>query len=182
MFEIQTPRLRLIPLDLRCLRLLKQSRQKLQQHLGLEPSDIIMDDRFRKEVVEAQEWWITQVAAHPEHFMWFTNWEIVLKAENRSIGGIGLAGKPNKNGETTTGYVIDRRYHNQGYGSESLQALARWVFRDDAAKRLLADTPKDNLASQAVLRKCGFRLDREEDKILHFALEKADFVLQSLSE
>jgi RimJ/RimL family protein N-acetyltransferase len=172
MLEIRTPRLRLIPLDLRCLRLLKKNPAQLQQHLGLEPSEIQMEAKIRKEMAEAQEWWITQVAAHPEHYMWFTNWEIVLPAENRSIGGIGLAGKPNQKGETTTGYVIDSRYHNQGYGTESLKAVARWVFRDDAAKRLLADTPKDNFASQAILRKCGFRLDREDDEMLHWALER----------
>jgi [ribosomal protein S5]-alanine N-acetyltransferase len=175
MLEIHTPRLRLIPLDLRCLRLLKQNRQKLQEHLALETSELQMDEAFKKEMGDALEWWITQVAAHPEHYMWYTNWEIVLKDEKRSIGSIGLSGKPNAKGETTTGYVIDSRFHNQGYGSESLRALARWVFRDGAAKRLLADTPKDNLASQALLRKCGFRLDREEDDVLHWVLEKGGF-------
>jgi [ribosomal protein S5]-alanine N-acetyltransferase len=182
MIEISTPRLRLIPLDLRSLRLLKESRAKLQLHLGLEHSEIQMEDIYKKELEEAMEWWIIQVAAHPKHYMWFTNWEIVLKAENRSIGSIGLAGQPDKHGETTTGYVIDRRYHNQGYATESLKALARWVFRDASAKRLLADTPKENHVSQAVLRKCGFRLDREEGKMLHWALGKKELLKQDLQD
>jgi ribosomal-protein-alanine N-acetyltransferase len=174
MIEIRTPRLRLIPLDLRCLRLLKQDRHKLQQHLGLEPSELQTGARFHKELEEALEWWIAQVRAHPEHYPWFTNWEIILTAENRSIGGIGLSGKPDKKGETMTGYVIDDRYHNQGFATESLRALARWVFKDAVAKRLLADTPHDNLASQQVLRKCGFRQVAESEGLLHWALERED--------
>jgi [ribosomal protein S5]-alanine N-acetyltransferase len=177
MFEINTPRLRLIPLNLRCLRLLKESRTKLQQHLGLEPMEIEVEQVYKKELAEALDWWITQVAAHPEHYMWFTNWEIVLKAENRSIGGIGLAGQPDKNGETKTGYVIDNRYHNQGYATESLKAIARWVFRDASSRRLLADTPTSNEVSQAVLKKCGFRLDREEAGVLYWALDKHNLML-----
>jgi ribosomal-protein-alanine N-acetyltransferase len=54
------------------------------------------------------------------------------------------------------GYNIDGNYQKQGFASEALTALAEWAFRHPAMRRMLAETPQDNFASQSVLTKNGF--------------------------
>lgn len=77
--EIQTERLKLIALDLQSLKLWKQSREQMESHLGLEPSDLTLSDGFEIEIKQAIDWWINFVSTHPKEFYWGTNWEIVHK-------------------------------------------------------------------------------------------------------
>jgi hypothetical protein len=100
MFYLETERLKLIPLDLYHLRLLRQSRALMEKSLGLEPSAMAVDEFTRGEIAQALETWIAQVSRHEAEYQWYTAWEIVLKDENLSVGGIGLTGPPDSIGET----------------------------------------------------------------------------------
>lgn len=156
MFYLETERLKLIPLDLYHLRLLRKGRALMESSLGLEVSAMAVDDFTRKEISEALEGWIDRVSQHESEYLWYTAWEVVLKDENMSVGGIGLTGPPDSIGETTVGYNIDGNYQSQGFASEALTALTDWAFRHPAMRRILAETPQDNFASQRVLTKNGF--------------------------
>jgi RimJ/RimL family protein N-acetyltransferase len=156
MFYLETERLKLIPLDLYHLRLLRQSRALMEKSLGLEPSAMAVDDFTRREIAQALETWIAQVSNYESEYQWCTVWEIVLKDENFSIGGIGLTGPPDSIGETMVGYNIDGNYQNQGFASEALAGLTEWAFRHPRMRRLLAETPQDHFASHRVLSKNGF--------------------------
>lgn len=130
-------------------------------------------EEFRQEMADAMQFWLTQTQAHPEQFMWGTNWEIVLTADQLSIGGIGLAGLPNEAGEVTVGYLIDAKHHRKGYASEALGCLLDWVWQHQEVTTVLADTPANNLGSQGVLRKHGFTVYKEEEDILFWKLYRA---------
>ena len=52
-FELETKRLRLLPLDLTSLELLKQDRRLLESHLGLNPSNLTIDKSIQGEMNEA---------------------------------------------------------------------------------------------------------------------------------
>jgi RimJ/RimL family protein N-acetyltransferase len=56
-------------------------------------------------------------------------------------------------------WAISPAYWRQGYGSEAAQALVEYAFGDMRLHRLIATTEHDNIASQAVMRKLGFRLE-----------------------
>lgn len=156
MFYLETERLKLIPLDLYHLRLLRNGRALMERSLGLEVSAMAVEEFTRNEIAEALETWIAQVSRHESEYLWYTAWEIVLKDENMSIGGIGLTGPPDSIGETMVGYNIDGNYQRRGFASEALAALTDWAFRHPKMKRILAETPQDNFASQRVLTKNGF--------------------------
>ena len=156
MLYLETERLKLIPLDLYHLRLLRQSRALMEKSLGLEPSAMAVDEFTRGEIAQALETWIAQVGRHETDYQWYTAWEIVLKDENLSVGGIGLTGPPDSIGETMVGYNIDGNYQNQGFASEALTALTGWAFRHPKLRRILAETPQENFASHRVLSKNGF--------------------------
>jgi RimJ/RimL family protein N-acetyltransferase len=156
MFYLKTKRLKLIPLDLYHLRLLRENRALMEKSLGLEISAMAVDELIKAEIAEALEVWIEKVSQNEKEYFWYTAWEIVLKDENISIGGIGLTGPPDTIGETMVGYNIDGNYQKQGFASEALAALTEWAFRHPAMRRVLAETPQENFASQSVLTKNGF--------------------------
>jgi hypothetical protein len=81
MFYLETERLKLIPLDLYHLRLLRQSRALMEKSLGLEPSAMAVDEFTRGEIAQALETWIAQVSRHEAEYQWYTAWEIVLKTK-----------------------------------------------------------------------------------------------------
>lgn len=159
MIEIYSERLKLIPLDNDLLTLwFIQSREKMERQLGLNPSNWQIEDFFKAETLDALvNFWLPMTAENPDNFFWYTNWEIVLVAENTSIGGIGFAGFPDQDGVTMVGYFIDGKHREKGYASEALKCLLDWASLEPSLKTILADTPFFNLPSQNVLKKAGFR-------------------------
>lgn len=175
MIELLGTRVRLVALDQRHLTILKeQGRTEMEKALGLQPSQIQHALGVRNDLKEALAFWVAYSAAHPESFAWGTNWEIVHMTENRTIGGIGLAGFPDFQGVAVLGYAIDVNYHNRGYASESLALLADWAFKSPDLRFLRAYTPVDNYASQQVLQKNQFVRRGEENDLVIWERKAAE--------
>lgn len=102
---------------------------------------------------------------------------IVLKSSGELIGAIGLVPcldsfeqLPSLNtGRVPPGYrsaevglfwAIDPAHQRRGYASEAARALIDYAFRELKLMRIIATTEYDNLASQAVMRKVGMRIER----------------------
>lgn len=155
------------------LQLSHTNRTALQHRLGLNLSVMQMDELFEAEYRDAMlNFWLPKTLEYPEKYQWYTNWEIVLKSDNIIIGGMGLAGEPNAEGEAEAGYLIDKRYHRRGYASEALQAITRWVFRHPNVQCLMAHTYDGNTASKNLLLKNGFVQVNDEFGYLTYQLEK----------
>jgi RimJ/RimL family protein N-acetyltransferase len=84
---------------------------------------------------------------------------IVLGDERgrRVIGTIGFHGPPDDDGRVEVGYRVQPEYRRRGVATEAVQALFDWAHREHGITRFRASTAPDNLASQAVLAKFGFR-------------------------
>jgi RimJ/RimL family protein N-acetyltransferase len=143
---------------------------------------MLIEPQIQAEVNEAIDFWITRVGENEANFQWFTNWEAILKDKNLSIGGIGLTGLPDRNGEVTVGYGFDGNYHRQGFATEALQALVQWVFKNKQVKRVVAETWKDNYASHKVLIKNGFVQTAEKDALFVWKLERIYHLQTRLKE
>ena len=161
MFPLTSNRLRLIPLTLPQLQLLSQGFAPLEASLGLALSDMDFDGghslmaEFRAAV---PNYIIPAVTAHPDQYPWYTHWLVVHQALNLTIGGMGITGLPNAEGQVMLGYFIDRKFENAGFATEVLGRLLDWVFLNPAVQSVAADTLTDGLASQRVLQKNGFQL------------------------
>jgi RimJ/RimL family protein N-acetyltransferase len=59
---------------------------------------------------------------------------------------------------------MNPRYEGHGYMTEALRAFLE-LGRRLGAERVQADTRRDNVRSQNVLKRCGFRLIREEERL-----------------
>jgi RimJ/RimL family protein N-acetyltransferase len=160
MFPLTTNRLRLIPLTLPQLQLLSQGFAPLETSLGLALSDLDFDGghglmaEFRAAL---PNYTIPAVTAHPDQYAWYTHWLVVHQALNLIIGGIGMTGLPNAEGQVMLGYFTDKKFENAGFATEALGRLLDWVFLNPAVESVAADTLPDGLASQRVLQKNGFQ-------------------------
>lgn len=104
-------------------------------------------------------------------------WGIALKEDNTLIGVIEAL-KFDENADTCSfAYMLGRDFWGQGYGTEALEAVFRFVFTELDVSAILADHFAENPASGAVMRKAGMTYQRtipakyEKHGILHDAPE-----------
>ena len=173
MFELHTKRLRLVALDLENLRLELEEPEKMERNLGLRTGHAVLEGELR----EAVEKMLERVVVDQANYLWNTDWKIVLKEENRIIGGLCFKGPPNESHEAEIGYGIYPEYQRKGYMTEALQEIARWTFQHPQIVAILAETEKSNIPSQRVLEKIGFTKGRETELFLWWKLERHRFFL-----
>ncbi|WP_367864217.1 GNAT family N-acetyltransferase [Pedobacter sp. WC2423] len=81
---------------------------------------------------------------------------IVLKEENRLIGGCGFRFDKQEAHKGNLGYIVNPLYWRMGYAKEATNGLIRFVASELSIKTIEATCDVLNLASQAVLKHCGF--------------------------
>jgi [ribosomal protein S5]-alanine N-acetyltransferase len=172
---IETSRLKLVPLRYEDVLLYKREPRLLAKSLGVNYIERQNDPKVLDDIEEAIGFWIENTKKHPDQFEWFTSWEIILKSENVTIGGIGFAGLPDESGKSTIGYGLDLRYHGKGYASEALNALIEWGFRNPNLTLITAETPEKNFPSHKVLEKNGFTLEKKDYGFLYWQLPKETY-------
>jgi RimJ/RimL family protein N-acetyltransferase len=87
------------------------------------------------------------------------------------IGTIMLKGYPNENGEVIIGYAINEEYRCNGYMTEALNSITKWILLNPDINSVIADTLKTNIPSQKVLKKVGFSFYREDDECFWWKLQ-----------
>lgn len=112
---------------------------------------------------------------------------IVLKATGELIGAVGLVpyidafnvipalrhfaganddgSRPHATAEVGLFWCIDPAHQRKGYASEAAQTMIDYAFNTMHLARIIATTEQDNVASQAVMRKLGMTLYRNESGI-----------------
>jgi ribosomal-protein-alanine N-acetyltransferase len=153
-FELQTPRLRLIPLDPENLRLSLDNAGQMEANLGLKACTKPPPGEMKKAVEEM----LAGVLQDPGSWLWYTQWQIVLQEENRIIGGLCFKGPADQHGDVEVGYGIDPAYRGHGYMVEALRASVEWALGQPGVASVVGETSKSNVASHLVLEKVGFVL------------------------
>jgi RimJ/RimL family protein N-acetyltransferase len=77
-------------------------------------------------------------------------------------GTIGLYDVARVVGTGMIGYDLRASARGRGYATRAVELVKRWAFREVGLDRLWAGTDLHNTASQAVLRRAGFRLEGVE--------------------
>ncbi len=161
MIELDTERLILIPLTAENLRLLIDNPKKMEQSLS-----IIESNRFlSSDLKQAMEIRLSKLLSDEENYIWYTNWLIVSKDQNCSVGGVMLKGLPNENGEVVIGYYTLPEYQGNGYMTETINNMKNWLLNQADVMYVIADTDKDNIPSHKVLEKCGAKIYKETDEL-----------------
>lgn len=112
-------------------------------------------------------------------------WAICDKETGEMVGSIKFEKLDEIKKEAELGYFLNVDYWGQGLATESVRNLVYLAFSQFHLKRLSIVTHKENLASQRVALKSGFKLyrqfkgsDRYTRKMrdyLEFCYEKGDF-------
>lgn len=96
------------------------------------------------------------------------NYAMVLKELDEPIGCIGLVPSgdehfPVRDGEREVGYWIGYPHWGKGITTEALQYLLSFWKEKRGIKSLIITTDAENIGSQHVAEKCGFRFVKEYD-------------------
>lgn len=83
------------------------------------------------------------------------NFALVLKEENTLIGGIDVVGYLDS--IPVIGYVLSRKYWNNGYMTEACKCLLNYLF-SLGYNQVRIDAVVDNVGSNKVIQKCGGKL------------------------
>ncbi|WP_294409531.1 GNAT family N-acetyltransferase [uncultured Ruminococcus sp.] len=94
------------------------------------------------------------------------NFAIVLKANNKLIGGIDVVGYiGGVNGTPVIGYNLAQEYWGNGYMTEACKCVIDYLFSKGYSK-IRIDAMSENIASIKVIQKCGgVFLETEEEYI-----------------
>ena len=95
---------------------------------------------------------------------------------NEVVGLCSYKRPPAADGGVEIGYGIAESRRGRGHATGAARLLIEEAKADPAVRILLAETAVDNLASQAVLRKCGFAdigrgIDAEDGEVMLWRLE-----------
>ncbi|HZT42237.1 MAG TPA: GNAT family N-acetyltransferase [Chthonomonadaceae bacterium] len=90
---------------------------------------------------------------------------VTLRETERLIGECALLLIRKAFDEGVMGWMLNRAYWDQGYGTETGRALLRFGFQELHLRRLQADCSPDNIASWRLMEKIGMqRIDEQQDR------------------
>ncbi len=150
--KLNTERLTIIPLNLEQFKLLLNGVDSMERALELNSSGEHLDGHTQ----EAMEGLYEEAKKHEENYLWYTNWQIILKQYNLSIGSACFMGCPDNSGTVEIGYGINEKYRCSGYMTEAVKSICKWALSQKNTLRVTAETEKNNAACQRVLQKCEF--------------------------
>ena len=81
---------------------------------------------------------------------------LLLKPALQPIGHIRFHSRP-ADSAVEFGYVVFTPWRRQGYATEAAQGAMRWAAEHHGVRRFVVSVSPDNLASQRVVAKLGFR-------------------------
>ena len=157
--RIETERLILFPLTKESLALFNRDLSEFETEYGViyqgEELDYLHVGFLKK--LE------NEIAADPEGYLFFTEFLIVLKETSCVIGSIDYKYVP-RDGVTEVGYGLNPAYTGNGYMTEALTGFLRFG-KEHGVKIVRADTLPENIKSQNVLKRCGFRFLRADGNL-----------------
>lgn len=173
LIEIDTDRLRLIPLDFE--EITSDDHELIEKKLGLQLASMILGEQIDRDIKNAMRKSLENVIRHKREDEWYVEWEsvlIVLKKESVVIGGFCFQIHPDEKGRVQLGYMIRKEYQGNGYMTEALKGGISWIFEHRGVTSIIAETTKSNIQSQKVLKKVGMVVYKETPNTLWWRLDK----------
>jgi RimJ/RimL family protein N-acetyltransferase len=96
-------------------------------------------------------------------------WFVMLDGE--VIGDCGTHGPPDEEGDVELGFGLAAPYRGHGYGRELTAAASAWLLAQPGVRRVVArGVLADNVPSRRALERAGFRVERESEGLVWYAL------------
>ncbi|MCL2083056.1 MAG: GNAT family N-acetyltransferase [Oscillospiraceae bacterium] len=156
--RLETPQLSLYPLTPDQLRQAKRDFQGVLRSCGIkEPEAINLWESLERRRIYAAK---AKIAArNPGAWLLATSWLAMNKSDRHMVAEVGFKGLDGKGESLELGYATLKKYQNQGFMSQAINALCQFAFTQTQYKvsRLFAYTLPGNIASHRVLAKNNFR-------------------------
>lgn len=160
---IETLRLTLLPLTLDQLRLHVADNRQLEASLGLEKGHRKVVEPLLSVIVHFTVPRLKDPARDP---LYNTIWIAIDRQKRQIVADAKFKGEPDETGTVEIGYGTYPAFQRQGYMAEMVGGLVRWAGEQPGVLRVVADTEAENVASQKVLEKNGFRLFDQIEEML----------------
>ena len=171
MLTLETERMLLMALERERLSLCVSDPQRLSQEIQVVARPEVFSEESRQAIgIKCTR----MLLADPSLYTWYTYFLLVRKADRRVMGVCGFKGAPTPYGSVELGYAIHEAFRSQGYMTEAVTALTQWAFQHSECQRVTAETLKDNIASQRVLKKVGLVLESSAENMLYWKIEKPE--------
>lgn len=159
--KIDTERLELIPLTATQLDLSTKDISLLEKKLNFTYKAEPMEGFFL-EIVKEQ---VKKTFSDEKNYMYHTFWLIIRKNDRTVVGSCDFKDVPNDQGQIEIGYGLGKEFEHNGYMTECVQAMCDWGLKQDKVKEIIAETEKDNISSQNILKRCNFKKYKEEETL-----------------
>lgn len=160
---IETQRLKLLPLTLDQLRLYIADTYRLEQLMGLQKGSRILAEPVLSIVTHFT---IPRLQDSSYEPLYHTLWMAVDRQKQQFVAEAKFKGEPDETGTVEIGYGTYPTLQRQGYMTEMVRGLLTWAGQQPDVRRVVADTEAENVASQKVLEKSGFRLFDQIEEML----------------
>ena len=88
------------------------------------------------------------------------DYAIELKSENKVIGSIGIVRYNDRNdGEAEIGYILNKKYSGNGYMTEALKGMFKFIKKHEIAKRIVLKHDVLNFKSGNVMKRAGMTFE-----------------------
>lgn len=152
--SIRTPRFELVSMSLGFMRALREG----DTDGAATTIGATVPPNLHEDLEHFLEYRIADLTADPTIQPWLGRAIVLDDAGIRQIiGSIGFHAPPDEDGRVEIGYRVEPEHRRQGVATEVVRALLDWANREHGVTRFRAATARDNVASQAVLARFGFR-------------------------
>lgn len=156
---METKRLVLFPYTKENLSLFNQDLPSFEKLYDVKYQGEELDYLLKNFLVKLEK----EISSDVDNYLFFTEFLIVLKETSQIIGSIDYKYIP-IDGLTEVGYGLNPKFEGNGYMTEALTKFLEFG-KSLGIKKVRADTLKDNIKSQNVLKKCGFSFLEEKDNL-----------------
>ena len=125
-------------------------------------------------------WRVPQVKRNPGLNKWFVRF-VVDRETREAVGSISFHAEPNSDGMIEIGLGIEPEFQNNGYATEALAGMWRWVCTQPGVRTLRYTVSPENAPSQRIIQKFGFmhvgvQIDDEDGPEDVYEMSALDFL------
>lgn len=131
----------------------------------------------RKELTDLLNWYIS---CYNDPANMRTMLAVELTETSEMIGMIGCGHKAEVDDEIEPAYFISEKYAGKEYMTEAASAFSKWVLENKKIDYLMAIVEPDNIPSEKIINKCGFKKIRTIEIINSGETEPKEFLYYRL--